>query len=92
MMTLYQFQFSHFCEKARWALDFKGLPYACKNLITGPHRKVASNLAPRSCLPILVDGGVVVYDSTVAPAPAELHGVRVFPVPFTAIANSLGRL
>ena len=27
MITLYQFQFSHFCEKARWALDYKGVPY-----------------------------------------------------------------
>jgi len=64
MMTLYQFQFSHFCEKARWALDHKSLAHVRKNLLPGPHGRVARSLAPRSCLPILVDDGTVVQDST----------------------------
>jgi len=25
MIKLYQFQFSHYCEKMRWALDYKGI-------------------------------------------------------------------
>jgi len=64
MITLYQFEFSHFCEKARWALDYKGLPHARKNLLPGLHARVARKLAPNSCLPILVDSGTVVQDST----------------------------
>ena len=64
MTTLYQFQCSHFCEKARWALDYKGLPHIRKNLVPGFHVKVARKLAPKSCLPILVDNGTVVQDST----------------------------
>jgi glutathione S-transferase len=64
MITLYQFQFSHYCEKARWALDYKGLAYAPKNLLPGLHMKVAQKLAPRGCLPIIVDGESVVQDST----------------------------
>jgi glutathione S-transferase len=64
MFTLYQFQFSHYCEKARWALDYKGIPYAQRNLLPGLHTKVARKLAPKSCLPIIVDGGTVVQDST----------------------------
>jgi glutathione S-transferase len=64
MITLYQFQFSHFCEKARWALDHKEVPYVCKNLLPGRHIKVARTLAPKSCVPILVDDGTVVQDST----------------------------
>src|SRR5437879_10744003 len=64
MITLYQFQFSHFCEKACWALDYKGLPYIRKNLLPGRHIKVARKLAPKSCLPILVDNETVVQDST----------------------------
>lgn len=64
MITLYQFHFSHFCEKARWALDYKGLPHVRKNLLPGLHKRVARNLAPRSGLPILVDNGTVVQDST----------------------------
>lgn len=64
MITLYQFQCSHYCEKARWALDYKGLRYVCKNLVPGPHLKVTKKLAPGSSLPILVDDGAVVQDST----------------------------
>lgn len=64
MMTLYQFQFSHFCEKARWALDYKGLSYTRKNLLPGPHLKVVKKLALKRGLPILVDDGTVVQDST----------------------------
>lgn len=64
MLTLYQFKFSHYCEKIRWALDYKGLPYTKRNLLPGLHFKVAQKLAPKSCLPIIVDGRTVVQDST----------------------------
>jgi len=64
MNTLYQFQFSHYCEKARWALDHKGVPYVCRNLVPGPHKKVTRALAPRSCVPILVIDGTILQDST----------------------------
>jgi len=64
MITLYQFEFSHFCEKARWALDYKGLPHARKNLLPGLHARVARELAPNSSLPILLDSGTIVQDST----------------------------
>ena len=63
MIELYQFAFSHFCEKARWALDFKGLRYATHNLLPGAHKDVARRLAPKSCLPILIDDGTVIQDS-----------------------------
>jgi glutathione S-transferase len=63
MITLYQFEFSHFCEKARWALDHKGLAHVRKNLLPGLHMRVAKKLAPKSCLPILVDDGTVVQNS-----------------------------
>jgi glutathione S-transferase len=64
MITLYQFEFSHFCEKARWALDYKGLPHERKNLLPGLHARVARKLASNSSLPILVDDGAVVQDSS----------------------------
>lgn len=64
MITLYQFPFSHFCEKARWALDYKGLSYTHKNLLPGMHRPVTRKLAPQSSLPIIIDDGFVVQDST----------------------------
>jgi glutathione S-transferase len=63
MIALYQFEFSHFCEKARWALDYKGLPHVRKNLLPGLHARLARRLAPNSSLPILVDSGTVIQDS-----------------------------
>jgi glutathione S-transferase len=64
MITLHQFPFSHFCEKARWALEHKGVPYKCRNLLPGLHRRVTGKIAPRTCVPVLVDGVTVVQDST----------------------------
>jgi glutathione S-transferase len=64
MITLYQFKFSHYCEKVSWALDYKGIPYTQNNLLPGRHIKVARRLAPKSSLPIIVDKGLIVQDST----------------------------
>ena len=38
MRILYQFPLSHFCEKARWMLDYKELEYVAQNLMPGAHR------------------------------------------------------
>lgn len=35
MMTLFQFPISHYCGKARWALEYKGIDYRIKNLVPG---------------------------------------------------------
>lgn len=53
MTTLYQFPISHFCEKARWALDYKNIPYKAKNLLPGPHVKQIMSIAKRSEVPVL---------------------------------------
>jgi glutathione S-transferase len=64
MFQLYDFAFSHYSEKARWALDFKGVPYAPHHLLPGFHMRTTRRLAPRSCVPILAGEGKVVQDST----------------------------
>ncbi len=64
MTLLYQFPFSHFCEKARWALDYKGVPYRAVNLLPGFHRRTVGTLAPQTCVPVLRDGGTIVQDSS----------------------------
>jgi len=53
MTTLYQFPISHYCEKARWALDYKNIPYKTKNLLPGPHVKQIMSIAKRSEVPVL---------------------------------------
>ncbi|MDD2724358.1 MAG: glutathione S-transferase [Methylovulum sp.] len=63
MLTLYQFPISHYCEKARWALDYKRLDYKIKNLFPGLHVMTAKRLAGASSLPILVHDGKVVQGS-----------------------------
>lgn len=64
MIRLYQFPISHFCEKSRWALDYKGLPYEVVNLLPGPHILTTKRLAKRSCVPILDYEGKIYQDST----------------------------
>jgi glutathione S-transferase len=64
MLELYQFRFSHYCVKVRWALEHKRIAFRERNLLPGSHRKVARALAEKSCLPIVVCDGTVVQDST----------------------------
>lgn len=63
MLTLYQFPISHYCEKTRWALDYKHLDYRVKNLLPGLHIGTAKKLTGASSLPILVHDQQVVQNS-----------------------------
>lgn len=51
--TLYTFAPSHFCEKARWALDVAGIGYREICWAPGPHLLPARRLAAGSSVPIL---------------------------------------
>jgi glutathione S-transferase len=62
--VLYQFPVSHYCEKSRWNLDAKGLPYATRDLLPGVHLLVLKRIARNTTVPVLVDRGRVVADST----------------------------
>ncbi len=64
MMTLYQFPISHFCEKVRWALDYKHIDYQKKNLIPGLHTMKTKKLAARSSVPVLVHDEKVIQGSS----------------------------
>lgn len=62
---LHVFAISHYCEKARWALDHHGVAYALRHLAPGAHVQVAQQLgAPGTSVPILVAGGRVVQGSS----------------------------
>lgn len=63
MLALYQFPISHFCEKARWALEYKGIEYKKVNLLPGLHVKKAKKLTNKYTLPILVHDGKVINES-----------------------------
>ena len=64
MFELYDFTFSHYSEKARWALDFKGVPYTPRHLLPGFHLRTTRKLAPRSSVPILKTDQAVIQGST----------------------------
>lgn len=60
---LYQFSFSHFCEKARWALDYKAKPYTVRNLLPGQHIIATRGLTQKPTVPILLDKGRAIQGS-----------------------------
>jgi glutathione S-transferase len=64
MRTLFQFPLSHYCEKARWLLDYKELDYVAKNLIPGAHRLTTRWHASIDTLPLLKDKKTWIGDST----------------------------
>jgi glutathione S-transferase len=63
--VLYQFPISHYCEKIRWAMDYKGLDYSLKNLFPGLHLRTTKKMAPKTYVPILLDHGEQVQNSHV---------------------------
>jgi glutathione S-transferase len=45
---LFQFSFSHYNEKARWALDYKRVPHTRRTLLPGPHMATMLALTGRN--------------------------------------------
>ena len=62
--VLYQFPLSHYCEKARWLLDFKDLEYSVKNLFPPTHRLLALWKTNSTTVPLVKDGKEWIGDST----------------------------
>ena len=61
---LITFGISHFCEKARWALDWHGIPYEEIGWPPGWHLVLAKRCgATASTLPIVLDGETVIQGS-----------------------------
>ncbi len=61
---LYVFAISHYCEKARFALDYLGIDHALRHLAPGAHVQVTKALgSPESSLPLLVAGDRLVHGS-----------------------------
>jgi len=73
--VLWHIELSHYNEKARWALDYKGVPYERKVPMPGLHGPVALALTrgKQRRLPILKLGGRMIGDSTDIIAALEEH-------------------
>src|SRR5210317_1094815 len=71
---LYLFAISHYCEKARWALDRAGIDYELHHLAPGLHRRFAKKHGlPRSSVPILQSGDTLIQDSSAIVDWAQQH-------------------
>ena len=64
MLKLYQFPISHYCEKVRWALEYKNINYKKINLLPGLHAKKAKKLSSNSSLPILIHEKNIINESS----------------------------
>lgn len=62
-ITLHQFRYSHFNDKVRWALAFKGIAHARDTYLPGPHLPALRRLSGQSQTPVLVLDGVVIAGS-----------------------------
>jgi len=62
-IELLQFPFSHFNEKARWALDFKGIAHQRTNYLPGPHVPQIRKLTGQNAVPVLRIDGKVIFGS-----------------------------
>lgn len=60
---LYVLPPSHYCERARWALDHMGIAYTEKPLAVGLHIPLARRVARGTTLPILDTGKQVIQGS-----------------------------
>jgi glutathione S-transferase len=91
MNTLITVPFSHFCEKARWALDWCRVPYREQACLPGMHLRHTRRAGGRTVPVLLRDGAAPLVDSTEilqwadAQAPA---GRTLYPVDATARAAS----
>ena len=72
--TLVTFGISHYCEKARWAIDWHGITYKEVNWPPGVHLFLARRCgAKHTSLPILLEGRTVVQGSSAIIDWADQH-------------------
>jgi glutathione S-transferase len=62
-VSLLQFRYSHFNEKARWALDWKGIPHRRISVLPGPHVPRIRRLTGRTEVPVVRFGDEIVAGS-----------------------------
>src|SRR4051812_40868129 len=62
--VLWHLKVSHYNEKVRWALDYKGVPHRRRAADPGRHRAIAQRLTGARTFPVLVLDGEAIGDST----------------------------
>jgi glutathione S-transferase len=62
--VLWQFKYSHYNEKVRWALDFKRIPHRRRSLLPGAHILPILWMTGQKSVPVLALDGRPIADST----------------------------
>src|SRR3954470_8934865 len=62
--VLWHLKVSHYNEKVRWALDYKGIPHVRRAADPGRHRAIARRLTGAATFPVLLLDGEPIGDST----------------------------
>jgi glutathione S-transferase len=82
--TLWQIDISHYAEKARWALEYKGIDHGRRNLLPGSHIPIALFLTrgAQPTVPILTIEGRTIGDSTeiIAALEARYPDPPLYPI------------
>jgi glutathione S-transferase len=69
--VLWHLKVSNYNEKARWALDYKGVAHVRRAATPGRHRAIAARLSGADTFPILIIDGETIADSTAIIAALE---------------------
>lgn len=87
--VLYQFPVSHYCEKARWVLDHKAVPYRVYNQLPGPHAWFNRLRTSYPTVPVLVDHGKAISGSHAIALHLEGPDERARLLPRSAAARAV---
>ena len=63
-VKLLEFPHSHYCEKARWVLDFKGVSFEPVAILPGLHMVTVRKYAPNTSVPVLLSDDKIVQGSS----------------------------
>ena len=73
-MELHQFEFSHFNEKARWALDYKGISHTRNSYLPGPHIPAIKKITGQTQTPVLqIEGDFTPGSAEIIARLEQLH-------------------
>jgi glutathione S-transferase len=86
---LYQFPISHYCEKVRWVLDHKQLPYRIHNQLPGPHALINMWRTGKRTVPVLLEDGAAISGSHAIAVHLEQSGGGPSLLPQSAAARAV---